>query len=164
MIRQKMAICLWFDDQAEAAANYYCSIFQNSSVNKVSKYGHEGYEHHQKEAGTVMTIEFSINGMDFVGLNGGKQFAFNEAASIAVYCESQEEIDHIWSKLTDGGHEQPCGWLKDRFGVSWQIIPTILVKLLSGENNILTDRVTNAVLKMKKPIIADIIKAQRDLK
>lgn len=159
MISPKMAICLWFDDQAEEAANYYCNIFENAHIGKISRFSSAGFEHHQKEEGSVMTIEFNIQGMDFLGLNGGKYFTFNEASSIVVYCESQEEIDYLWVKLTDGGQEQPCGWLKDRFGVSWQIVPGILDEFLTSDDLSIRERVTNAVFKMKKPVIDEILKA-----
>jgi predicted 3-demethylubiquinone-9 3-methyltransferase (glyoxalase superfamily) len=148
MKKQKMTICLWFDDQAEAAAKFYTSIFENSEMGKVSRYGKEGFEIHGKHAGDAMVVNFRLNDMDFVGLNGGPLFKFNEALSIVVDCETQEEIDHYWERLSEGGNESQCGWLKDKFGVSWQIKPTILDKLMSDPKK--SEGVMKAFLKMKK--------------
>jgi predicted 3-demethylubiquinone-9 3-methyltransferase (glyoxalase superfamily) len=151
---QQMAICLWYDHQAEEAARFYTSIFKNSQIGAISRYGKEGFEFHHKPAGTAMTVSFSLNGMSFTALNGGPEFKFSEAASVIVYCRTQEEIDHYWEKLTEGGKEGPCGWLKDKFGVSWQIVPAILPQLLTGKDSSKTQRVTNAYLHMKKFDIA----------
>lgn len=140
--------CLWFDNQAEEAAIFYTSIFQNSKIETINRYGKEGYEIHGQKEGTVLTVAFQINGQSFTALNGGPIFKFNEAVSFQVFCETQEEIDNYWSKLTEGGEESQCGWLKDKYGVSWQIIPTILPTLLSDPTR--AGRVTNAFLKMKK--------------
>ncbi len=150
MSYQKMSLCLWYNYQAEDAAKFYCSIFPNSSMGRISRYGKEGFEFHKKPSGTVMTVEFSLNGMNFLALNGGAQFVFNEAASIVVQCETQEEIDHYWNSLTENGEEGPCGWLKDKFGVSWQIVPSILPAYLADENAERSGRVTAAFLQMKK--------------
>jgi predicted 3-demethylubiquinone-9 3-methyltransferase (glyoxalase superfamily) len=153
---QQMAICLWYNDEAEEAARFYTSIFKNSHIGPISRYGTEGFEFHQKPAGTVMTVDFSINGMSFMALNGGPQFKFNEAASIMVFCQTQEEIDNYWQKLTEGGEEGPCGWLKDKFGVSWQIVPAVLPKLLTDADSSKVQRVTHAYLQMKKFDIATL--------
>jgi predicted 3-demethylubiquinone-9 3-methyltransferase (glyoxalase superfamily) len=140
--------CLWFENQAEEAANFYVSIFKNAKIDGISRYGKEGFEIHGQKEGTVMTVAFQINGQSFTALNGGPLFKFNEAISFQVFCKTQEEIDHYWSKLTDGGQESQCGWLKDKFGISWQIIPTILPELMSDPKR--AGRVTQAFLKMKK--------------
>jgi len=159
MTNTKMTICLWYDDQAEQAANYYCSIFKNSSLDRISRYGEEGFEFHKKPVGTAMTVEFTINGMNFQALNGGPQFVFNEATSIVVYCETQEEINFYWNELTKGGEEGPCGWLKDKFGVSWQIVPSILPTYMADKDTIKSQKVAAAYLKMKKFDIETLIKA-----
>lgn len=141
--------CLWFDSEAEEAANFYVSVFKNSKIDSISRFGTEGFEFHHKEAGTVMTVSFTINGMQFVALNGGPIFKFTEAISFQMFCETQEEIDNCWDKLTsDGGEESQCGWCKDKFGVSWQIIPSILSELLSDPAK--AGKVTQSFLKMKK--------------
>src|SRR6185503_1285793 len=128
---KKITPCLWFDKEAEDAAKFYTSIFKNSRIKSVSRYGKEGFETHGMKAGTVMTVEFELDGQSFVGLNGGPLFKFTEAVSFQVPCETQEEIDYFWSKLTaGGGSEGPCGWLKDKYGLSWQVIPTILPQML----------------------------------
>ena len=142
--------CLWFDTQAEEAANLYTSIFKNAKIKHISRYGEEGKEIHGQQAGTVMTVSFQLEGWEFIALNGGPQFNFTEAISFQVSCESQEEIDHFWKKLTAGGEEGQCGWLKDKFGVSWQIVPAILPELLSGSDTKKTQSVTRAFLQMKK--------------
>ncbi len=159
MTTDKMTICLWYDDQAEQAANFYATIFRNASIGRISRYGKEGFEFHGKPEGAVMTIEFQLNGMHFIALNGGPKFVFNEAMSIVVYCDSQEEIDHYWSKLTVDGEEGPCGWLKDRFGVSWQIVPSILPVYMSDEDSAKSQRVAAAYLRMKKFDIPTLRKA-----
>lgn len=140
--------CLWFDSQAEEAANLYTSVFKNSKIESISRYGKEGFEVHRQKEGTVMTVAFRINDQPFLALNGGPVFKFNEAVSFQVFCETQEEIDHYWNKLTEGGSESQCGWLKDKFGVSWQIIPSILPELMSDPSR--AGRVTKAFLQMKK--------------
>lgn len=140
--------CLWFDNQAEEAALFYTSIFRNSQIENISRYGSEGFEIHGKEAGSVLTVAFQINGQSFTALNGGAIFQFNEAVSFQVFCDSQEEIDHYWYKLTEGGSEGRCGWLKDKFGVSWQIVPSILPELMSNPST--SGDVMNAFLQMTK--------------
>ena len=128
--KQKLAPCLWFDTQAEEAANFYCSIFKDSKIGKISRYTNAGQEHHRKQPGSVMVVEFELEGQRFIALNGGPQFKFSEAMSFQVNCDDQEEIDHFWSKLGKGGQEGPCGWLKDKYGLSWQVVPTALPQML----------------------------------
>lgn len=149
---QKITPNLWFDNVAEEAVNYYVSIFKNSSIGRKSFYTKEGFEFHQKPAGTPMTIEFQIEGQEFVALNAGPEFQFTEAVSFIVSCESQEEIDYYWNKLSAGGpvESQQCGWLKDKFGVSWQIIPTILTEIMSGNDSEQMSKTMNAMFQMKK--------------
>lgn len=133
MKTQKMMNCLWFDGNAEDAANFYTSIFKNSSVGKKAWYTEVGYEDHGMEAGKLMSIVFTLNEMNFMALNGGPQFKFNEAISFVVYCNTQEEIDYYWEKLNEGGDPsaQQCGWLKDKFGISWQITPEVLDNMIA---------------------------------
>jgi len=151
------SICLWFDDQAEEAANFYTSIFKHSKIENISRYGKEGFEIHGKKEGTAMTVSFQINGQSFTALNGGPIFKFTEAVSFQVFCETQEEIDNYWNKLTEGGQEGQCGWLKDKFGISWQIIPTILSTLMSDPSK--SEKVTKAFLQMKKFDIEKLLQA-----
>src|SRR5437870_4240167 len=127
LMEQKITPCLWFDTEGEDAANFYASIFPNSKINQVARYGSAG----PRPEGTVMTVDFELDGQQFVALNGGPDFKFTEAVSFQVSCETQEEVDEYWGKLSDGGEEGPCGWLKDRFGLSWQIVPTALPRLLA---------------------------------
>lgn len=143
---QKIVPNLWFDTEAEEAANFYTSIFKNSEVLDVTHYGEAG----PREAGLVMTVTFKIHGMEVTALNGGPDFKFNEAVSLLVNCESQEEVDDLWERLTEGGEEGPCGWLKDRYGVSWQITPTILIDMLKDKDSDKANRVMKAMLQMKK--------------
>jgi predicted 3-demethylubiquinone-9 3-methyltransferase (glyoxalase superfamily) len=136
MEKHKITPCLWFDKEAEDAAKFYVSIFKDSKINGTSRYGKEGYEIHGQKEGTVMTVDFTLNGQPFIGLNGGPHFKFTEAVSFTIPCDTQDEIDFYWDKLTaGGGEEQPCGWLKDKFGLSWQVVPTILPKLLKDPEN-----------------------------
>ena len=158
MTAQNITPCLWFDTQAEEAAKFYASVFKDSKVGKTSRYGKEGFEVHGKQAGTVMTVEFEVAGHKFLALNGGPQFKFNEAVSFQVHCETQEEIDYFWSKLAEGGQEAPCGWLKDKFGLSWQVIPTALPQLLTDENS--AQRVMKSMLQMRKIDLAALKRAQ----
>ncbi len=148
--QQKISPCLWFDTQAEQAAKFYTSIFENSRIKRISRYGKAGREVHGKEAGSVMTVEFEIEGQTFVGLNGGPHFKFNEAVSFQVLCEKQDEIDHFWSSLSEGGEEGSCGWLKDKYGVSWQIVPSVLPQMMTDADSTKSERAMNALLKMKK--------------
>lgn len=147
---QKISYCLWFDDQAEQAANFYVSVFKHGKIGNIARYTTEGFEYHGKPEGSVMTVEFELEGQKYVALNGGPQFTFNESISIVVNCESQGEIDHFWDKLSAGGEEGPCGWLKDKFGISWQVAPTILPEMLIDPNPQKVQRVTKAFLQMKK--------------
>jgi len=158
---QKITPCLWFDSNAEEAAEFYTSIFKKSKIGKISRYGKEGYEIHGKPEGTVLTVEFELNGQTFTALNGGPAFKFNEAISFQVHCESQNEVDHYWEKLSQGGHEkaQQCGWLKDKYGVSWQIVPTVLGEMLQDKDPKKSGRVMNALLQMKKIDIRALEKA-----
>ncbi|HMI06043.1 MAG TPA: VOC family protein [Flavobacterium sp.] len=149
---QKITPNFWFNTNAEEAVNFYTAIFKNTAVLKKSYYGKEGYEIHRMPEGTVLTIEFELENQKFIALNGGPVFTFNEAISLVIYCENQGEVDYYWEKLKAGGDEkaQQCGWLKDRFGVSWQVVPTIMGKLMDGSDQVRTGRVMNAMLKMKK--------------
>src|ERR1022692_545605 len=157
MATQKMTICLWFDDQAEEAAKFYTSIFKDSEIGKISCYGKEGFEIHRKPEGTALVVSFRLNELDFMALNGGPQFKFNESISIVVNCETQNEIDYFWNRLTEGGQESQCGWLKDKYGVSWQIVPSILAKLMSNPEK--ADKVMKAFLQMKKFDIEKLMQA-----
>lgn len=156
-MKNQITPCLWFDNQAEEAANFYTSIFKNSKIESISRYGKEGFEIHGQKEGTVLTVAFQINGQPFTALNGGPIFRFNEAISFQVFCDTQEEIDNYWSKLTDGGEESQCGWLKDKFGVSWQIVPSILPELMNDPAR--AGRVTNAFMQMRKFDIEKIVNA-----
>jgi predicted 3-demethylubiquinone-9 3-methyltransferase (glyoxalase superfamily) len=147
---QRITPCLWFNTQAEEAANAYVAIFENSRIVRLSRYGQEGHEVHGREAGSVMTVEFEIEGQRFVALNGGPHFKFNEAVSFQVHCETQQEIDYYWSELAEGGEEGPCGWLKDRYGLSWQVVPKVLPDMLMDPDPEKSGRVTKAFLQMKK--------------
>ena len=146
----KLTPCLWFDTEAEAAAKHYTSIFKNSKLGAVSRYGKEGKEVHGKDAGSVMTVEFEIDGQKFLALNGGPHFKFTEAVSFQIHCENQAEVDHFWSKLSEGGQESRCGWLKDKFGLSWQVTPTVLPQMLQDKDHEKAKRVMAAMLEMKK--------------
>jgi predicted 3-demethylubiquinone-9 3-methyltransferase (glyoxalase superfamily) len=143
---QKITPFLWFDDQAEEAANYYVSVFKNSGINSVSRYA----ENTPGPAGKVMTVSFELDGQEFTALNGGPVFKINEAVSFYVHCADQAEVDHYWQKLSQGGESGQCGWLKDKFGVSWQIVPTILGELMSNPDPEKANRVVQAMLKMTK--------------
>lgn len=148
---QKITPFLWFDNQAEEAANFYVSVFKNSKVGRMTRYEEEGAKVSGIPEGTVMTIEFQLDGQDFIALNGGQQFKFTEAISFSVNCETQEEIDELWAKLTaDGGEEGQCGWLKDKYGLSWQIVPPVLGEMLGDKDAEKSKRVMKAMLQMKK--------------
>lgn len=144
--------CLWFDDDAEEAAAFYTSIFGNSRIGRISRYGREGHEIHGRPEGSVLTVEFELEGQQFTALNGGPVFAFNEAISFQVSCDTQEEVDYYWERLAEGGDDkaQQCGWLKDRFGVSWQVVPSILPEMLRDPDPAKSGRVMAAMLQMKK--------------
>jgi len=151
-ITQKIMPCLWFDDQAEEAAKFYTSIFPNSEVVALTRYGAAGREIHKRPAGSVMTVEFVLDGHTFTALNGGPLFKFNEAISFQVMCDIQDEVDYFWTKLSEGGDPkaQQCGWLKDKFGVSWQIVPRGMVEMLRDPASKGAERAMTAMLQMKK--------------
>jgi predicted 3-demethylubiquinone-9 3-methyltransferase (glyoxalase superfamily) len=151
---QKIAPCLWFDDNAEDAVNFYASVFRNSRIASTTRYGEVG----PGRAGTVLTMAFELDGQEFVALNGGPHFTFSPAMSLVVNCETQEEVDELWEKLSDGGEKGRCAWLKDKYGVSWQIVPTILVKMLQDKDAEKSNRVMKAMLQMDK---IDIEKLKR---
>ncbi|MDQ4142497.1 MAG: VOC family protein [Actinomycetota bacterium] len=146
---------LWFDTEAEEAAEFYTSIFKDSEITGVTRYGEAG----PREAGLVMTVSFKLQGQEFIGINGGPDFKFNEAISLQVNCESQDEVDEYWDRLSEGGEEGPCGWLKDKYGLSWQITPVGMDEMLSGENKEGADRAMKAMLQMKKLDLAELKRA-----
>jgi predicted 3-demethylubiquinone-9 3-methyltransferase (glyoxalase superfamily) len=158
-ILNKIAPCLWFDSQAEEAAKFYCSIFPNSKIDCISHYGEAGKDSHRRPVGSVMFVSFTLDGQKFNALNGGPQFKFSEAISLMVYCKDQAEIDHYWTKLTEGGEPSVCGWLKDKFGLSWQIVSADLVRMISSSDPATRDRVMKVVMEMRKPILADLKRA-----
>ena len=151
-VTQKITPCLWFDYQAEEAVTFYTAIFKNSRIVQVARYGEAGREIHGKPAGTVMTVAFELEGQAFTALNGGPLFKFNEAISFQVSCGTQAEVDHYWEKLSEGGdvNAQQCGWLKDKYGASWQIVPRVLVEMISDPDAEKSQRVMGAMLQMKK--------------
>ena len=153
--------CLWFDDQAEEAATFYTSIFKNSRITGATRYGEIGQEIHGKAPGSVMTVSFELNGQPFTALNGGPMFPFTEAVSFQIPCESQEEVDYYWEKLSAGGdpNAQQCGWLKDRFGLSWQVVPTPLLTMMGDSDPAKVSRVTQAMFPMKKLDLAKLKQA-----
>ncbi|HEX9835799.1 MAG TPA: VOC family protein [Alphaproteobacteria bacterium] len=155
----KITPCLWFDSEAEEAANFYVSLFENSRIKRISRYGKEGFEVHGRPAGSVMTVEFELAGQTFTALNGGPIFKFTEAVSFQVHCATQAEIDRFWSRLSEGGQEGPCGWLKDRYGLSWQVVPAVLPEMLLDPDPAKAQRVTKAFLQMKKFDIAALERA-----
>ncbi|MBV8372466.1 MAG: VOC family protein [Candidatus Eremiobacteraeota bacterium] len=146
---------LWFDDRAEEAMNFYVSIFKDAKVGTVNRYGSEG----PGKPGTVMTATFTLDGQDFIALNGGPEYTFTPAVSFLVSCETQREVDHYWDKLSAGGKTNRCGWLTDKFGLTWQIVPSILSDLLSGEDDEKSSRAMQAMLKMTKLDIAELQRA-----
>ena len=158
---QKITPCLWFDNQAEEAANFYVTVFKNSKIDHVTLYGKEGYEIHGMKEGTVMTVDFEIASQKFVALNGGPVFKFNEAISFQVFCDTQKELDYYWEKLSEGGDKnaQQCGWLKDKYGVSWQIVPTVLPKMIRDKDQIKSQRVMKVMLQMQKLDIQTLVQA-----
>ena len=158
-ITQKITPFLWFNDQAEEAAKFYISIFKNSKIGKVTHYDEEAAGPTGRPAGSVMTIEFDLEGQRFVGLNGGPHFKFTEAVSFVVNCETQEEVDHFWSTLSASGEESRCGWLKDKFGLSWQVVPVVLIEMLADKDAAKAKRVMNAMLQMDKIDIPTLQKA-----
>jgi len=144
--------CLWFDNQSEEAARFYTGIFKNSKIGTISRYDEAGHEVHGRPAGSVMTVEFELNGQPFTALDGGPHFKFNEAVSFQIMCDAQDEVDHYWNKLSQGGDPkaQQCGWLKDKFGLSWQVIPTEMIQMLSDRDKEKRSRAMEAMLQMKK--------------
>lgn len=160
-ISQKIAPCLWFDNQAEEAAAFYVSVFRNSKILSVARYPKAGQEIHKRHAGSVMIVDFEIDGQAFTALNGGPAFKFNEAVSLQVFCDSQDEIDYHWEKLSQGGDPkaQQCGWLKDRYGLSWQVVPKRLTEMLKDHESPQAQRAMEAMLRMKKLDIAELERA-----
>ena len=160
-ITQKIAPCLWFDHQAEEAATFYVSVFKNSKITSVSRYGKAGQETHKQRPGSVMTVAFELDGQAFTALNGGPVFKFNEAVSFQVNCKNQEEVDYYWDKLSRGGdsNAQQCGWLKDKYGLSWQVVPTVLPELLKDHESPTAQRAMEALLRMKKIDIRELERA-----
>jgi predicted 3-demethylubiquinone-9 3-methyltransferase (glyoxalase superfamily) len=158
---QSITPCLWFDNQAEEAARFYTGVFKNSRIGSITRYGEAGHEAHGQAPGTVLMVAFELDGRPFTALNGGPAFKFNEAISLQVPCETQEEIDYFWSKLSEGGDEkaQQCGWLKDKYGLSWQVFPSFMPAMLSDPDPKKSGRAMTAMLQMKKMDIATLKKA-----
>jgi predicted 3-demethylubiquinone-9 3-methyltransferase (glyoxalase superfamily) len=158
---QKITPCLWFDNQAEEAVEFYTRVFRNSKLVNITRYGEAGQEVHGKPAGTVLTVAFELDGQAFTALNGGPEFKFNEAISFQVNCETQEEVDYYWKKLSEGGDEkaQQCGWLKDKYGASWQVVPSVLPEMLSSPDAEKAGRVMEVMMKMKKIDIDELKRA-----
>ena len=159
----KITPCLWFDNQAEEAAKFYTGIFKNSRITSTTRYSTAGQETHRKRPGSVMTVEFDLDGQTLTALNGGPEFKFNEAISLQVHCQTQQDIDYFWERLSAGGDPaaQQCGWVKDKFGVSWQIVPDRLTQLLMDNDRGVAARVMNAMLKMKKIDIDELERAAK---
>jgi len=151
----KITPCLWFDTQAEEAANFYTSIFKNSRIRDITRYGEAG----PRPAGTVLTVEFELDGQRITGLNGGPEFTFDEAVSFQIDCADQAEVDYFWERLTDGGEESMCGWLKDRFGLSWQVVPRRLTELLEDPDTARAQRAMTAMLQMRKIDVSELERA-----
>jgi predicted 3-demethylubiquinone-9 3-methyltransferase (glyoxalase superfamily) len=158
---RKITPCLWFDDDAEQAARFYASIFKRSKIGRITRYGKEGYAIHGRKAGTVMTVTFRLDGQAFMALNGGPVFTFNEAVSFIVHCRTQREVDYYWARLSRGGKKGVCGWLKDKYGVSWQIVPTVLDRMLRHKTTARSERVMKALLRMRKLDINALRSASR---
>jgi len=158
---QRITPCLWFDGQGEEAARFYTGIFGNSRIVDVTRFGEAGHEVHGRPAGSVMTVVFELDGQAFVALNGGPDFKFNEDVSLQVRCETQKEVDYYWENLSEGGdpRAQQCGWLKDKFGLSWQIVPQILIDLIKDPDHARSQRAFSAMLKMKKVDIGELKRA-----
>ena len=156
---QKITPFLWFAETAEEAAKFYVSIFKNSRMGEVTRYNAESAQAAGRPEGSVMTVAFELDGMPFTALNGGPHFTFTEAISFVVHCDSQDEVDHFWTKLTAGGQEVQCGWLKDKFGMAWQVVPTVMIEMLRDKDPQKAKRVTAAMLRMKKIDIATLKKA-----
>jgi predicted 3-demethylubiquinone-9 3-methyltransferase (glyoxalase superfamily) len=160
-LANRIAPCLWFDSQAEEAARFYVSVFKNSKIVAISRYGKAGQEIHKKAPGSVMVVEFELDGQPLTALNGGPNFTFNEAVSLQVYCGDQKEVDYYWEKLSQGGDPkaQVCGWLKDKYGLSWQVVPTVLQEMLKDHESPKAERAMAAMLRMKKLDIAALERA-----
>ncbi|HJR59915.1 MAG TPA: VOC family protein [Vicinamibacterales bacterium] len=160
-VSHRIAPCLWFDTRAEEAAAFYVSVFKNSKIVRVARYPKAGQEVHKRPEGSVMTVEFELDGQPFTALNGGPEFKFNEAVSLQVICKNQEEIDHYWNKLSKDGDPgaQQCGWLKDKYGLSWQVIPAALLDLLKDHESTKAQRAMEALLRMKKIDITELERA-----
>lgn len=154
---QLITPCLWFENQAEDAARFYVSIFKNSEITTISHYGKVGFEVHGQKEGTVLIVDFILDGQAFTALNGGPVFQFNESVSFQVYCQTQGEIDYYWEKLSQDGEEGPCGWLKDKYGVSWQIVPSIIPELMADPQK--RDKVFPVIMQMNKPDLDKILEA-----
>jgi predicted 3-demethylubiquinone-9 3-methyltransferase (glyoxalase superfamily) len=150
-----LTACLWFDTQAEEAADFYTSVFPDSRITSTSRFGEAG----PREAGMVMTVSFELDGRPFLALNGGPEYTFSEAISFQVMCDDQEQVDHFWDRLSEGGQQGPCGWLKDRFGVSWQVVPRALPRLLQESDPETSQRVMRCMMGMGKLVIADLEEA-----
>ncbi len=157
----RIASCLWFDNQAEEAATFYVSVFKRSRIVSLARYSEAAYDIHRRAAGSVMTVAFELDGQPFTALNGGPVLTFNEAVSLQINCESQAEVDYYWDKLSEGGDvtAQQCGWLKDRYGLSWQVVPTILPELLKDHESQKAQETMEALLRMKKIDIAELERA-----
>lgn len=153
--------CLWFDHQAEDAATFYVSVFKNSKITKISRYPKAGFEAHHRPAGSVMTVEFELDGQRFTALNGGPAFTFNEAVSLQIMCDTQQDVDYYWDKLSKGGDPkaQQCGWVKDKYGLSWQVVPRIMSELFAYHESAKAQRVMETMLRMKKLDIAELERA-----
>ena len=160
-LTQPITPCLWFDNQAEEAAKFYTGIFKNSKITKISRYGKAGQDVHGRPPGSVMTVAFELEGQPFTALNGGPVFQFNEAVSFQIMCRDQKEIDYYWDKLTEGGDPaaQQCGWVKDKFGLSWQVVPIALIEMVGGPTSEKSERAMSAMMEMKKLNIAELERA-----
>jgi predicted 3-demethylubiquinone-9 3-methyltransferase (glyoxalase superfamily) len=160
-LKQRITPCLWFADEAEEAARFYAGIFKNSRITTITRYGSAGFEVHGRPAGSVMVVQFELDGQTFTALNGGPHFKFNEAISLQVNCDTQQEIDYYWEKLGAGGDPkaQQCGWLKDRYGLSWQVVPTVMDEMFEDETSPGAQRAMEAMLRMKKIDIAELRRA-----
>ena len=156
---QKIATFLWYDDKAEEAANFYVSLFRNSKIGRISRYSDAGQEVHGRAAGSVMVVTFELDGREFMALNGGPHFKFNESVSLRVNCETQAEVDALWEKLSAGGEKSQCGWLKDKYGLSWQIVPTVLDEMMADKDTQKAARVMTVMLQMQKLDIAKLEQA-----
>jgi predicted 3-demethylubiquinone-9 3-methyltransferase (glyoxalase superfamily) len=160
-VTQRIAPCLWFDHQAEEAAKFYVSVFKNSKIVSIARYPKAGQEVHQRTPGSVMTVAFELEGQSFTALNAGPQFQFTEAISLQINCDTQEELDRYWDQLSRGGdpRAQQCGWLKDKYGLSWQVVPRVLPELLKDHESVKAQRAMEALLRMKKIDIAELERA-----